>query len=174
MITRDELIKIGVFNKPHGVGGELSFTFTDDVFDRSDCPYIMCEIDGIFVPFFIEEYRFRGAAQALMKLEDVDTTDDARMFTGLDVYFPKNRLPADDEMRTTPSDYFIGFTVLDKQHGNLGKITGIDDSTLNVLFILEDADGKELLIPASEDFVLFVDEAAKTITTRIPDGLLNL
>ena len=54
MIKRDELIKIGVFNKPHGVQGELAFTFTDDIFDRSECPYVVCEIDGIFVPFFIE------------------------------------------------------------------------------------------------------------------------
>ena len=30
MITREELIRIGRFNKPHGVKGELSFTFTDD------------------------------------------------------------------------------------------------------------------------------------------------
>ena len=35
MIKRDELIKIGVFNKPHGIQGELAFTFTDDIFDRS-------------------------------------------------------------------------------------------------------------------------------------------
>ena len=33
MITREELIRIGRFNKPHGVKGELSFTFTDDVFE---------------------------------------------------------------------------------------------------------------------------------------------
>ena len=54
MITREELIRIGRFNKPHGVKGELSFTFTDDVFDRTECSYIVCEIDGIFVPFFVE------------------------------------------------------------------------------------------------------------------------
>ena len=34
MIKKDEVFKIGVFNKPHGVKGELSFTFTDDIFDR--------------------------------------------------------------------------------------------------------------------------------------------
>ena len=72
MITREELIRIGRFNKPHGVKGELSFTFTDDVFDRTECPYIVCEIDGIFVPFFIEEYRFKSDTTALIKLEDVD------------------------------------------------------------------------------------------------------
>ena len=30
MITREELIKIGRFNKPHGVKGELSFTLYDN------------------------------------------------------------------------------------------------------------------------------------------------
>lgn len=52
MITREELIRIGRFNKPHGVKGELSFTFTDDVFDRTECSYIVCEIDGIFRTVF--------------------------------------------------------------------------------------------------------------------------
>ena len=50
MIKKEELIKIGQFNKPHALNGEISFTFTDDIFDRSDCDYIVCDIDGIFVP----------------------------------------------------------------------------------------------------------------------------
>ena len=45
MITREELIRIGRFNKPHGVKGELSFTFTDDIFDRVDCDYLICRLD---------------------------------------------------------------------------------------------------------------------------------
>ena len=28
MIKKDEIFKIGIFNKPHGVKGEVSFTFT--------------------------------------------------------------------------------------------------------------------------------------------------
>lgn len=31
MIKKDEVFKIGIFNKPHGVKGEISFTFTDDI-----------------------------------------------------------------------------------------------------------------------------------------------
>ena len=34
MIRKEEVYKIGIFNKPHGIHGELSFTFTDDIFDR--------------------------------------------------------------------------------------------------------------------------------------------
>ena len=73
MIKKEEVYKIGLFNKPHGIHGELQFTFTDDIFDRVDCDYLVCLLDGIFVPFFIEEYRFRSDSTALVKLEGVDT-----------------------------------------------------------------------------------------------------
>ena len=68
MIKREELIKIGQFNKPHALHGEISFTFTNDIFDRTECEYIVCNIDGIFVPFFIEEYRFKSNTTGLIKL----------------------------------------------------------------------------------------------------------
>ena len=172
MINRDELIKIGIFNKPHGIHGELSFTFTDDIFDRTDCPYLVCGIDGIYVPFFIEEYRFRSDTTALVKLEDVDSDADARMFTNLEVYFPKSFL-TDGEEYTAPGDYFIGFTVVEKSVGEVGTITGINDTTANVLFEVERR-GEELLIPVSGDFILSVDENNKTIHMDLPDGLLSL
>ena len=158
MITREELIRIGRFNKPHGVKGELSFTFTDDVFDRTECPYIVCEIDGIFVPFFIEEYRFKSDTTALIKLEDVDNEAGARPFTLLD---------------EAPGDYFIGFTVIDSEKGELGKIVSIDDSTENVLFEVE-YNGRLLLIPAVDEFVCEIDEDDRKLYLNIPDGLLDL
>ena len=88
MIKKEEVYKIGLFNKPHGIPGELQFTFTDDIFDRVDCDYLVCLLDGIFVPFFMEEYRFRSDSTALVKLEGVDTAERARMFTNVEVYFP--------------------------------------------------------------------------------------
>ena len=100
MIKTEEVYKIGVFNKPHGVQGEVSFTFTDDIFDRVDCDYLICRLDGIFVPFFIEEYRFRSDTTALVKLEGVDTAEKARMFTNVEVYFPVKFVEeVDDEHR---------------------------------------------------------------------------
>ncbi len=174
MITRDELIKIGTFNKPHALKGEISFTFTDDVFDTSECPYIVCEIDGIFVPFFIEEYRFRGEDSALMKLEDVDSDEEARMFTGVDVYFPKSWLADDEECLSAPGDYFLDFTLTDCEYGIIGKIIDIDDTTVNTLFVVEGKSGEELLIPANDDFVISIDEENKIIEMNIPEGLLSL
>lgn len=153
MIKKDEVFKIGIFNKPHGVKGEISFTFTDDIFDRVECEYLVCLLDGIFVPFFIEEYRFRSDTTALVKLEGVDTSEKARMFTNVEVYFPKKYVGEEEDSDDIPTwNYFIGFKVEDVNHGELGEIVAVDDSTMNVLFAIEKG-GEELLLPAHEEFI---------------------
>ena len=61
-----------------------------------------------------------------------------------------------------------------KHPKNIGTITAVDDSTENVLFELLTADGREVLLPASDDLIAEVDNAAQTITMTIPEGLLEL
>lgn len=171
MINREELIKIGRFNKPHGIHGELSFTFTDDIFDRTGCPYLVCEMDGIFVPFFIEEYRFRNDTSVLIKLEDIASEEKARRFINKEVFFPKKYM--DEEQGAAPADYFIGFRIVDTEYGDLGTVTGINDTTVNILFVVDHQE-KELLIPANEDLITELDEKSRIIRMNIPDGLLQL
>ncbi|MEG0949765.1 MAG: ribosome maturation factor RimM [Bacteroidales bacterium] len=172
MIKRDELIKIGQFNKPHGLSGELAFTFTDDVFDRTECPYIVCEIDGIFVPFFLEEYRFRTDSTALVKLIDIDSAEDGRMFTNLDVYFPKAYVREEEAMQGG-KDFFLNYKVMEETHGYLGNIVEVDDATANVLFVIENEDDEQLLVPAVDEFVTNIDEKNKVIYLKLPEGLIE-
>lgn len=170
MIKKEEVFKIGIINKPHGVKGEVTFTFTDDVFDRvEDCDYLILLLDGIFVPFFIEEYRFRSDNAAIVKFEDVDTAEKARMFTNVEVYFPVKYMDEQDEI--TSWNYFIGFEVEDVNHGDLGQIVDIDDATMNVLFIIE-KDGEEILLPAHEEFIVDLDRKKKNMKVNIPEGLI--
>lgn len=172
MIRREDVYKIGVFNKPHGIHGELSFTFTDDIFDRTEAEYIICLLDGIFVPFFLEEYRFRSDSTALVKLEGVDTAERARMFTNVEVYFPTKHAE-DAEAGELTWDFFVGFRVEEVTHGTLGEVTDVDTATINTLFIVE-RQGEELLIPAQEEFILNIDPKQKVITMELPEGLLAL
>lgn len=79
-----------------------------------ECEYLVCLLDGIFVPFFIEEYRFRSDTTALVKLEGVDTSEKARMFTNVEVYFPKKYVGEEEDSDDIPTwNYFIGFKVED-------------------------------------------------------------
>lgn len=47
MITRDELIEIGVYNKPHGVNGEISATIDCELDIISQFSCLVSDIDGI-------------------------------------------------------------------------------------------------------------------------------
>ena len=168
MIKPEEVYRIGRLGKAHGVKGEVSFQFDDDIFDRVDSDYLILEVDGILVPFFIEEYRFRSDTVALVKFEDVDTQQRAQELTGCDVYFPRS-LADDDE---APSlSMLIGFDVVDVTTGTtVGRIAAIDDSTANLLFELEDG----RLIPAAEELITNIDSKNKVIKMTIPEGLLEL
>lgn len=172
MIRKEEVYKIGIFNKPHGIHGEISFTFTDDIFDRVEAEYLICLLDGILVPFFLEEYRFRSDTTALIKLEGVDTTERARMFTNIEVYFPSKHVE-DSEPGELSWDFFVGFRMEDVHHGKLGEVTEVDTSTINTLFVV-DYQGEEILIPAQEDFIVEIDQKYKVITVDLPEGLLTL
>ncbi|MBQ8008126.1 MAG: 16S rRNA processing protein RimM [Bacteroidaceae bacterium] len=171
MIKEEEVYKIGIINKPHGIHGELSFTFDDDIFDRMDADYIVCLMDGILVPFFIESYRFRSDSSALIKLEGVDNEQQARRFTNTEVYFPKKNVEGTEDEDLTWA-YFTGFIIKDVKEGKIGKVTDVDDSTINTLFVV-DRDGKELLIPAQEDFIVNLDREARIITMDLPSGLIE-
>lgn len=172
MIRKEDVYKIGIFNKPHGIHGELSFTFTDDIFDRVEAEYLICLLDGILVPFFLEEYRFRSDSTALVKLEGVDTAERARMFTNIEVYFPTKDAEA-AEPTDLSWDFFVGFRIEEVHRGELGEVTDVDTTTINTLFVV-DHHGEELLIPAQEDFIVGIDQKQRVITVDLPEGLLAL
>lgn len=173
MIHIDEVFKIGKFIKPHGLKGEIALEFDNDVFDKAECPYLVCMMDGILVPFFIKEYRFKGNDIVLITFEDISTEEQAKAFNGIEVYFPRKYFDAQNEEVDYTLDYFIGFTVNDESNGIIGKIIDINESTINVLFLLENEDGNELIIPASDDFVTEIDEKNKTLYMKLPVGLIE-
>lgn len=169
MIREEDIYQIGKLGKTHGVKGEISFLFDDDVFDRVDADYLILKVDGIFVPFFIEEYRFKSDANAIIKFEDIDTQERARELTSSDVYFPRALANSEDEGLSWSA--IVGFDILEATSGiKLGRIASVDDTTLNILFCLEDGS----LIPASEDLISAIDQQARTITMQLPEGLLDL
>ena len=172
MILKSEVFPIGQVIKPHGVNGEMSFSFTSDVFDSEDIPYFIFEIQGIFVPFFLDEYRFKSNSTGLLKLEDVISDEQAREFSGLTIFLSKKYLDKVEDAEIE-LDYFAGFTLIDAEKGTLGVISEVDQTTDNVLFVIPAADD-ELLIPAGEEYITEIDHDKKIIYVRLPEGLLDL
>ena len=169
MIKRKDVYKIGRLGKAHGVKGEVSFQFDDDIFDRVDADYLVLDIDGILVPFFMEEYRFRSDSVCLVKFCNVDTQQRAQELTGCDVFFPRALAEEGDEMPSL--SMLVGFEIVNVANGKaIGHIAAIDDSTANILFEMEDG----MLIPANDDLIEVIDAEQQQIKMNIPQGLLEI
>jgi len=169
MIKAEEVYKIGRLGKAHGVKGEVSFQFEDDIFDRVDADYLVLDIDGILVPFFMEEYRFRSDTVCLVKFKGVDTQQRAQELTGCDVFFPRALAEEGEEIPSLAS--LVGFDIVNVSDGRtIGNIAAIDDSTVNILFELEDG----MLIPANDDLIEVIDTEKQQIKMNLPSGLLEI
>ena len=169
MIKAEEVYKIGRIGKAHGVKGEVSFQFDDDIFDRVDADYLVLDIDGILVPFFMEEYRFRSDTVCLVKFKGVDTQQRAQELTGCDVFFPRALAEEGDEIPSLAS--LVGYEIVNAfDDKTIGKIAAIDDSTVNILFELENG----TLIPASDELITDIDAEQRMIRMNIPEGLLDI
>lgn len=168
MIKEDEIYKIGRIGKPHGISGEVTLRFSDDVFDRVDADYLVLMVDGILVPFFIEEYRFRSDEVALVKFEDIDTKDRASELTGCDVFFPRHLADAGDDVLTWSQ--IVGYDIVDVlSDKTIGRIEAVDETTINTLLELSDG----TLIPAADEFIEDIDHEERKLMMRLPEGLVN-
>lgn len=172
MIKKEDVFKIGLFTKPHGIKGEIGLMTSSDVFDDSEDLYIVCDMDGILVPFFVEDYRYKTDNVILLKLKNVDDEQAAREFSNREVFYPLDKME-DDLIGDITWDSFIGYQVVDEALGELGPITDVDESTINVLLQI-DHKGKEILLPAAEELILSADHENKTLTVSVPEGLLDL
>ena len=172
MIKEEDVYKIGLMGKPHGINGEITFLFDDDVFDRVDADYLLLKKDGILVPFFIEEYQIHSNENAFVKLEDIESQEQAKELTGSEVYFPRSL--SDSEKECVSWVEIIGYQLYDTKKHLVGTIQSVDDSTINTLFEIKTEKGKDVLIPASEDLINKVDIKNRKIIINLPEGLLDL
>lgn len=175
MIKKEDIIEIGKFQKTHALKGELNALLDIDVDYAEDGRPLIVEIEGIYVPFYIDTIRPKGSESFLIKLRGVDSQEMARKFVNHAIYgLRKDLIDYYDDPEMELANDFIGFTIKDKEAGVLGVIKNIDDTTANILFIVETPVGKNIFIPVAEEFILAIDQENQIIETNLPEGLIYL
>jgi 16S rRNA processing protein RimM len=167
--------KIGYFQKPHGIKGGLSLFF-EPQYDLSleNEPTLFLEIDGLLVPFFVNEeegIRFRSSESAIVQLDWVENEDQARKLCGLSVFLRNEDVVSPKEEISI--HHLVGFDLYDQQIGKIGTIERVEDYGGNLLFQLQ-YQGKEILIPFNEELLTDLDDQEKTIEMQCPEGIFDL
>ncbi|MDO5665437.1 MAG: ribosome maturation factor RimM [Bacteroidia bacterium] len=172
MITKEEVIKIGKLQKSYGIKGEISFVFDKSAYADIDTEFYFLDIDGIFVPFLLEEITFITDTNARVKFEDIDNETRAAKFANLHVFLLRKQVSENLTDEKLDWDFFIGYTVFDQHLRNLGTIESVDSATINILFIIKKGE-EELLIPATEDFIISINDEQQTLHMKLPEGLID-
>ncbi len=148
--------------------------------------FIVVEIDGIFVPFYIEQWRQKTGSTLLLTLENIHNERQASTLAAHEAYALIRELPEEASIDDTNNEELssenegglyasdlIGYEVVDSHDAVLGTIVDIEDSTDNVLFILQTPTATTLYIPVVADWIeeLLPDE--RRLKMQIPEGLVE-
>lgn len=177
LLTQEMLVRVGNFNKTHGIKGEISATFDLDI-DPGELKCVFVLMEGIPVPFFINEYRPKGSETWLLTIDGIDSAERAAQFVNKPFFAMqtevKEALSLDPDADGFYASDLIGFSIVDTELGALGTIADVNDSTENVLFVVERPDGGEILIPVADEFINGIDTEKLLISTTIPKEIVEL
>lgn len=190
MIEQKQVISAGKFLKTHGLDGELNAVseYPVEIY-TSETPVIV-EIEGILVPFYIKSIRPKGSFSALVCLEGKESLMKCSYFVGREFYLLREDvakfLDLDVEEIETEED-LEGFRVTDEKFGPIGKVTGMDCSTQNILLLVEPFGGESgsiIYIPFTDDFIISEEEyeddetdeygCRGNLLMNLPEGLLEI
>lgn len=172
-MRKEECFYLGKIAKKFSFKGEvLIYLDTDEPEQYEELESVFVEFNKNLVPFFIENSSIHKGDFLRVKFEDIDSEQDADELIGSHIYLPLSMLPKLEGNKF----YFhevIGFDVIDKRLGNIGKIVSINDSTSQPLFEIL-FNEKEILIPMIDHFIVEVNRKEKKIILNTPEGLVDL
>lgn len=172
-MRKEDCFYLGKIVSKFSFKGELLVKLdTDEPGLYKNLESVFIAVSNNLVPFFIERCSLHKSELLRIKLEDIDTEEDADSLMKMELYLPLKFLPE----LSGNQFYFheiIGFTITDINFGEVGMIKGVNDTTSQALFEI-DRKGTEILIPINDEFIKKVDRDAKTILVDVPEGLIEL
>jgi 16S rRNA processing protein RimM len=166
-------IQIGSIVKTHGVRGEVIIeTIIPDLFKNVEEP-VFVEIDGLQVPFFIDQIKFFKNNRFRIKFDWINSEKNAANFINGTISLPSNSKLIETIDINENYELLNGFKVYDKTFGFIGKVISIIENTNNPLMEIS-YNNSEILIPIHENIILEINEKDKIITVETPNGLINL
>lgn len=157
------------------------FSFKGEVLAKLDTdePETYLNMESVFVdyndnlvPYFIEKCSLHKSDLLRIRFEDVTSEEEADDLMKVDLYLPLTLLPKLEGDRFYYHEV-IGFTIVDSNFGVVGTIKGINDTTAQALFEI-DNNGIEVLIPMNDEFIEKLDREKKQILITAPEGLIEL
>ena len=145
----------------------------------TDQPELYENISSFFIetqtglaPYFVKKSGLHKSSLLRVAFEDITDENDADGLLKKKVFLPLDMLP-----KLTGNRFYyhevIGYDVIDKIHGNIGEVTGVNDNASQALLEI-DYKSTQVLLPVVDEIIKRVDRSEKQLHVQIPEGLLDV
>ena len=165
-------LQVGVISSTHGVRGEVKvFPTTDDVKRFKRLKEVILDTGKEELTLEIEGVKFFKQF-VILKFKGYDNINDIEKYKGKSLFVTRA-----NAVRLRRDEYFIadlqGLTVVDEEDKLLGTLRDVMETGANDVYIIDMADGREVLVPAIKECILHVDVEAGKMQIHLIDGLLD-
>ena len=152
--------------------GEILLKLDVDEINSIDFKSIFIELDNTLVPYIINKISLHKSSLLRIKFENIDNEKKANEILKKEAFLPLKDLP-----KLVGKKFYyheiIGFKVVDKNTGEIGKVVEINDQTSQTIIIINNGD-KNIMIPLVDEFLIELNKRNKIITFNLPEGLIDL
>jgi 16S rRNA processing protein RimM len=165
-------ILLGRISRTSGYNGSVSVRLEKSFFDNIPAmESVFLEIDGKPVPFLISSSEYAGGDILKIKFRGYDTYEKVSEFAGCRIYLTTI---SEDNITSGNPESISGFKVISGNKSLIGTVMEIIQNPGHDLLKILSPDGKEILIPFHEDFILNTSDKKKTIIVDLPEGLTEI
>ena len=164
-----EKILIGKITSAVGLKGELKvYNYSDGIEIYEDTPKIYAG-DTLYEVRSVRTQK----NMVILGLCGIDDRNAAEKMRGTELFVTEDDLPELPEGQFYVRD-LIGMEVRTEDGELLGTVSDVIQNTAQDLFEVELTEGRKVLIPKVDEFILNIDGAERMITVRLQEGLLDL
>jgi 16S rRNA processing protein RimM len=159
---------IGYLRRSHGVRGEIIMDLHTDFPERIKSGRKVL-IGEKHQPLTLDTVR-PHADGLLVSFRGVDTPEDAGKYRNQWVYVKASEVPPLPEGQHYQYE-LIDLDVVDENGSPLGKLVEILETGANDVYVVRDASGREILLPAIPSVILNLDMSQRSLRVHLLEGL---
>ena len=151
----EDLLKVGVITTTHGIRGEVKVYPTTDADRFLDLEYVLLDTGREKRKLEIENVKYFKNL-VILKFRGIDNINDIEMYKKRELWIPREEAQELEE-----DEYYIADLI--------GMDVVLEDGSK---FVVEDAKGEEILLPAIRECILDVDVEKNVMTIHLMKGLI--
>lgn len=169
----EDLLQVGVITSTHGVRGEVKvFPTTDDVARFKKLKKVILDTGKENIELEIAGVKF-FKNMVILKFKEFDNINDVEKYRQKKLYVTR-----ENAVKLKKNEYFIadliGLTVQTDEGEALGELTDVLQTGANDVYVIQTADGEEILLPAIKECIKEVDVEGRSMLVHMMPGLRDI